>query len=330
MTVMYLPENWDFSVRGIISIVPDGRDAVYAMLARLIELGYCTREPVRSGGKFADYDYDFHEEPIPVLPDTEKPDTVKPIPVKPDTENPPQSEDLKDTKSLKDKESKEGVVLNTSENRREVFEYWQTKTGHTGVFFNKDFQDLLRKLFKQDFTVEQLKRAVDGNKLSPFHCGNNDRNTVYDSFDLIFRDGKKVAYFIGIYEKPPSRRRGGETFGDPDYFGKPDDLDTVSFSAIEEVPRRPAPDLTEWEQGVFDKMLRHCEARVNSDVFRTWFGPIICDGVDDKMNMITLRAGPVTTDWLRTNYTDLLAEALGETKIVWIKESAEADGLLSR
>lgn len=339
MTVMYLPEDWDFSVRGIISIVPDGRDAVYSMLGKLIEFGYCTREAVRDGGKFVDYDYDFHEEPITVKPYTENPEMVTPNPEKPYTEkpipgNPPQSsEDLKNVLKESEEEKNSSALLsqNTAENRREVFEYWQERTGHKKVFFNKEFQGLLRKLLTTGFTVDDLKRAVDGNKFSAFHCGDNENHTVYDSFDLIFRNAKKVAFFMGMYEKSlVPRHRARDTFAQIT-FGSAmhDDLETVEFKGISEIPRRPAPRLTEWEDGIYQNLRDKCQKHVNTDVFNTWFAPVICDGVDKEANTITLRCGPITIDWLRHHYSDLIAEILGDMKVIWIKESEFSNEVLS-
>ena len=48
------------------------------------------------------------------------------------------------------------------------------------------------------FTVDELKRAVDGAKSSPFHRGQNDRGVIYDSIDLIFRNPEKIETFICI------------------------------------------------------------------------------------------------------------------------------------
>lgn len=42
-TVMALPDNWRFTVEGIISIIPDGETAVRAALSNLMDTGYCVR-----------------------------------------------------------------------------------------------------------------------------------------------------------------------------------------------------------------------------------------------------------------------------------------------
>ena len=103
--MLSLPEDWDYTVKGLAAIVKEGRDAVRKALMELEAAGYLVREQGRSaGGNFAANDYTLYEEPQS-LPLTEKPSTVKPTTVKPTTEtptsvNPPQPKDLinKETK----------------------------------------------------------------------------------------------------------------------------------------------------------------------------------------------------------------------------------------
>lgn len=52
-TLISLPDNWDFSIEGLLKIVPDGYSAVSNSIKRLEELGYLTRILQRdSEGKF--------------------------------------------------------------------------------------------------------------------------------------------------------------------------------------------------------------------------------------------------------------------------------------
>lgn len=85
LTIMSLPPDWDFSIRGLATILPNGRDSIYNCLDELCQFGYCVKKQVRSKGQFKGYTYTFTERPTG-SPFPEKPDTEKP-----DTENPPQS-----------------------------------------------------------------------------------------------------------------------------------------------------------------------------------------------------------------------------------------------
>ena len=86
--MLSLPEDWDYTVGGLASIVKEGRDAVRKALMELEAAGYLVREQGRSaGGNFASNDYTLFEEPRDP-PLTEKPSTVKPSAGKPLTDPP--------------------------------------------------------------------------------------------------------------------------------------------------------------------------------------------------------------------------------------------------
>lgn len=83
--IMGLPDDWDFSIRGILSITKEGRDAVYSAIKELKDYGYCeVSEQKDNNGKFKGYSYCFSDEAL-LQPLPENPYPEKPYP-----ENPPQ------------------------------------------------------------------------------------------------------------------------------------------------------------------------------------------------------------------------------------------------
>lgn len=64
LTIMGLPDDWDFSVRGIVSIVKEGKAAVYSAIAELREAGYVKRSAKYENGKIVEWVYDFYERPM--------------------------------------------------------------------------------------------------------------------------------------------------------------------------------------------------------------------------------------------------------------------------
>lgn len=93
--ILSLPDDWGFSIKGIVKKVQNGRDSTYAVVNRLIEHGYCKREKMidPKTKRVKGYDYTFFEVkngagctsvPLPDFPDTEKPDTEFPDTEKPD------------------------------------------------------------------------------------------------------------------------------------------------------------------------------------------------------------------------------------------------------
>lgn len=89
-TLLALPDDWDFSIRGLASILPDGRDSVEKSLKRLVEFGYVSIIANRcEKGKFAGNTVKVYEAPARI-PCPENPDTVKPDTDNPCPESPPQ------------------------------------------------------------------------------------------------------------------------------------------------------------------------------------------------------------------------------------------------
>lgn len=105
--MLSLPEEWDYSVRGLAVLSKDGKDSVMNTLSELEEFGYLKRTKViDENGRFSGYDYDIFEKPQPRNPDAENPCPGNPDTEKPDTENPPQlNTKQSSTKKLSNKKS---------------------------------------------------------------------------------------------------------------------------------------------------------------------------------------------------------------------------------
>ena len=90
-TMLSLPDNWDYTTRGLAKICKDGVDGITAQLKELEQCGYLVRNRIRdAGGRITDMEYIIYEKPHPPSPDTEKPDMVKPDMALPRLETPAQ------------------------------------------------------------------------------------------------------------------------------------------------------------------------------------------------------------------------------------------------
>ena len=90
-TMLSLPENWDYTTRGLARICKDGVDGITAQLKELEQYGYLVRHRVRdAGGRIVDMEYIIYEKPHTASPDTEKPNMVKPDMALPCLETPAQ------------------------------------------------------------------------------------------------------------------------------------------------------------------------------------------------------------------------------------------------
>lgn len=94
VTILSLPDSWEFNVKGFSKILPDGVDGIRASIKELEDRGYLTREQERATrGKFGKNVIEIHEIPIPPqldYPYTAKPSTVSPYTDSPLPENPTQ------------------------------------------------------------------------------------------------------------------------------------------------------------------------------------------------------------------------------------------------
>lgn len=84
LTLLSLPDNWDFTVAGLRKILPDGKSAIYNSLDSLQNAGYLTKEQSRGEhGVFAENIIEVHETPHPPFPEKRVPDNrvpEKPVP----------------------------------------------------------------------------------------------------------------------------------------------------------------------------------------------------------------------------------------------------------
>ena len=80
--MLSLPDEWNYSTRGLASICKEGVDAIGTALKELEALGYISRRQLRSkDGRITDTEYTIYEQP-------QKQDTDTPHPEKPDMDAP--------------------------------------------------------------------------------------------------------------------------------------------------------------------------------------------------------------------------------------------------
>ncbi len=92
--MLSLPDDWNYTTRGLAKICKEGVDAIGAALRELEKAGYIVRHQLRDRqGRISDTEYVIYEQPqsrkpdMP-QPDTALPDTENPYMDKPDTEKP--------------------------------------------------------------------------------------------------------------------------------------------------------------------------------------------------------------------------------------------------
>ena len=112
--MLSLPEEWDYTLKGLSQINREGIDAIREAVRELERAGYVTRTRVRNEkGQLGAADYVIHEFPVPPKPILENPTLDKPVSENPTLENPAQENPTQLNKELSSKELSNTDLLNT-------------------------------------------------------------------------------------------------------------------------------------------------------------------------------------------------------------------------
>lgn len=71
--MLSLPEDWDYSIAGLVTLSSDKETSVRNALNELEDFGYLERKPVKEKGKIIDWEYNIFEKPLVENPQVEKP-----------------------------------------------------------------------------------------------------------------------------------------------------------------------------------------------------------------------------------------------------------------
>lgn len=153
--MLALPDNWNYSIAGLVSIVSDGESAVRSSLKELEEAGYFRREQVREDGKIVKTEYVISE-----YKNFEKPLVENPVVDNPVVENPPQvNTNISNTKSSNKKDIYIGLPENLKETLYEFEEMRKSiKKPMTDVARKRLIREL-QKLAGED--VQKMIRILD-------------------------------------------------------------------------------------------------------------------------------------------------------------------------
>lgn len=119
--ILSLPDDWDYSLKGLTTICKDGRSAISAAIAELEKYGYLRRERERDeSGRLGGMIYHIFETPV----ETESPKSGFPTQVKPRSENRTQENPTQENRTQlskdilnKEKQNKDNTYLPTTRAR---------------------------------------------------------------------------------------------------------------------------------------------------------------------------------------------------------------------
>lgn len=150
--MLSLPDEWDYSIAGLVTLSKDGKDSVMNALKELEDFGYLRRTKlINSKGQFEGYDYDIFESP-----QTDTPQQVKPYAEKPNTEKPLQlNTNQSSINQLNKKQSSNKEIY------YRVVEYLNEKAHTKFKFASKATQQHINARLSEGFTLEDFKTVID-------------------------------------------------------------------------------------------------------------------------------------------------------------------------
>ncbi len=128
-TILSLPENWDFSIKGICATIKEGTTAVYSAIDELKERGYCKVVTNRNEkGMIVGNDYTFYEDPsmenLNVGNQTQINTNIS-LPNTKDTDN---KEKKKEEETNKELFEQCWIAYRRKGSKKKSFEYWKKLT----------------------------------------------------------------------------------------------------------------------------------------------------------------------------------------------------------
>jgi hypothetical protein len=84
----------------------------------------------------------------------------------------------------------------------DIFEHWAHVMGYRRARLDDKRRRVIRARLKDGYSIDDLKDAIDGCYLSPFHHdGDNDHGQRYDEICLILRDAEHVDKFMMLADE---------------------------------------------------------------------------------------------------------------------------------
>lgn len=164
--MLSLPDDWDYTLKGLAKLTTDGLDSVRSAVKELEDAGYIVRRQLRDErGRLSKSEYLVFEipelaKPLLDLPLSENPTTDNPIPEQPITEQPiPGNPTQVNTNQVTTKESNTLLINNPSINPPAV---WHSADDGTD---RMEERESYRDFIKENIDYDYLRQSVAPSRL---------------------------------------------------------------------------------------------------------------------------------------------------------------------
>ena len=157
--MLSLPDNWDYTTKGLASICKDGIDSICSAVKELEQHGYIVRERVRNDkGQLTTIEYTILEQPETALPEQEKPKRENPVLGKPEQENPAQlNTNISNKDLLNTDESTTYPIKSHQKEGRAAQKRGRDKMGYDEM---DAYRDLIKENIEYDILTVKLKQNI--------------------------------------------------------------------------------------------------------------------------------------------------------------------------
>lgn len=159
--MLSLPDEWDYTTKGLARICKDGIDSICAGVRELEDAGYVVRERIRNdNGQLGSIEYTILEQPRPAEPKLGKPKLEKPIldkPVleKPEQENPAQLNTNRSNKDLSSIEQSNPIPSSPHTPREEK------RTRQDGMRERENYREIILENIEYDHLIQNKRLDHD-------------------------------------------------------------------------------------------------------------------------------------------------------------------------
>lgn len=167
--MLSLPEDWNYTSRGLAKICKEGTDSIGSALKELERAGYIVRNRLRDNkGKIVDVEYVIYETPHP--PDTGQPCEDEPDTACPDTENPDMDNPCLENRPQLNKEKRNPEEQNTDSSSMEGSNPIQSSpqtpagakwTGRDWMRERENYRELILENIEYDILIQNERMDRD-------------------------------------------------------------------------------------------------------------------------------------------------------------------------
>ncbi len=157
--MLSLPDNWDYTTKGLASICKDGIDSICSAVKELEQHGYIVRERVRNDkGQLTTIEYTILEQPETALPEQEKPKRENPVFDNPEQENPAQlNTNISNTKKSNTNTSTTYPIKSYQKEEPAVKKRGKDKMGYDEM---NAYRQLIKENIEYDILSVKLKPEI--------------------------------------------------------------------------------------------------------------------------------------------------------------------------